>query len=126
MVVAVVMTAAFFALIPRTQRFWTKFGQYTLYVYLLHTFLLYPLRETDIVRDLRPAELWLPVVIAGAVLLAMALATKPVRTFTRPLIEPRPRWLFADPSLVAREGHGRDETWARRTRGDGDGRSAVR
>lgn len=102
MVVAVVMSAAFFALIPRGQRFWTHFGQYTLYVYLLHTFVLWPFRETDLIRDLRPAELWLPVVIVGAVLLAMALATKPVRFVTRPLIEPRPRWLFADPSLVDR------------------------
>lgn len=117
MVVAVVMSAAFFALLPHRERFWTHFGQYTLYVYLLHTFLLYPLRETDVIRELRPAELWLPVIVVGAVLLAMALATAPVRALTRPIVEPRPRWLFADPAVVAREGHRRDQTGARRTDG---------
>ena len=51
-----------------------------------------------------------------AVVVALALATKPVRTVFRPLIEPRPGWLFADPALAGREGHRSDPTGSRRPR----------
>jgi hypothetical protein len=58
----------------------------------------------------------LPVVILASVLIALGLATKPVRRVFRPLVEPRPRWLFADPSLAGREGHRSDPTGSRRPR----------
>ena len=35
-VLAAILSAAFFALIPRRRTFWTGFGQATMYVYLLH------------------------------------------------------------------------------------------
>jgi hypothetical protein len=47
-------------------------------------FVLYPLRETGVLRNAEPTWLWLPAVIAGSVLVALALATKPVRTVFRP------------------------------------------
>jgi fucose 4-O-acetylase-like acetyltransferase len=112
--VALVLIAAFFALVPRGTKWWTHFGQYTMYVYLLHPFALYPFRSSGILRHLDPTWLWLPVVIIGCVLMAFALATTPVRWLFRPLIEPRPKWLFADPSLAAREGHRNDPTGSRR------------
>ena len=68
-----------------------------MYVYLLHSFVLYPFRESGVLRDLEPTWLWLPIVVVASVLIALGLATKPVRTVFRPLIEPRPGWLFADP-----------------------------
>ena len=114
--IALVLSVAFFALVPRGTYRWTHFGQYTMYVYLLHSFVLYPFRETDILRDAEPTWLWLPAVIAGSVLIALALATKPVRRVFRPLVEPRPRWLFADPTLAGREGHRSDPTGSRRPR----------
>lgn len=116
MAIALVLSVAFFALVPRGTYRWTHFGQYTMYVYLLHSFVLYPFRETDILRDAEPTWLWLPAVIAGSVLIALALATKPVRRVFRPLVEPRPRWLFADPTLAGREGHRSDPTGSRRPR----------
>ena len=114
--VALVLSAAFFALVPRGSHFWTHFGQYTMYVYLLHSFVLYPFRESGVLRDLDPTWLWLPIVIVASVLIALGLATKPVRRIFRPLVEPRPGWLFADPSLAAREGRRSDPTGSRRPR----------
>jgi fucose 4-O-acetylase-like acetyltransferase len=116
MVVAVVLSAAFFALIPRGQYWWTAFGQYTMYVFLLHSFVLYPFRETGILRNAEPTWLWLPLVTVSSVLIALLLATKPVRRVFRPLVEPRPTWLFADPQLASREGHRSDPTGSRRPR----------
>ncbi len=116
MLLAVVLCAAFFALIPRGSYWWTTFGQYTMYVYLLHSFVLYPFRESGVLRDLEPTWFWLPAVTALSVVLALLLATKPVRRVFRPLVEPRPRWLFADPELASREGRRNDPTGSRRPR----------
>ena len=57
MLLAVLLSAAFFALIPRRTYWWTRFGQYTMYVFLLHSFVLYPFRESGVLRDLDPT--WL-------------------------------------------------------------------
>ena len=116
MAIALVLSAAFFALLPRGSHWWTHFGQYTMYVYLLHSFVLYPFRESGVLRDLEPTWIWLPIVVVASVLIALGLATKPVRTLFRPLVEPRPRWLFADPSLAGREGRRSDPTGSRRPR----------
>ncbi len=35
---------------PRGSYWWTTFGQYTMYVYLLHSFVLYPFRESGVLR----------------------------------------------------------------------------
>lgn len=116
MAIALVLSVAFFALTPRGTHGWTHFGQYTMYVYLLHSFVLYPFRESGALRDLDPTWIWLPLVIVASVLIAVGLATKPVRALFRPLVEPRPSWLFADPSLAGREGHRSDPTGSRRPR----------
>jgi fucose 4-O-acetylase-like acetyltransferase len=116
MAVALVLSAAFFALLPRGTHRWTHFGQYTMYVYLLHSFVLYPFRESGALRDLEPTWIWLPIVMVASVLIALGLATKPVRRLFRPLVEPRPGWLFADPALAGREGRRSDPTGSRRPR----------
>lgn len=121
MVLAVVLTAAFFTLLPRRRQWWTHFGRYTMYVYLLHSFVLYPFRESGVLRGLDPTWLWLPIVVVLSVLIALGLATRPVRTVFRPLIEPRPSWLFADPTLAGREGHRSDPTGSRRPPGEQSG-----
>ena len=118
MAVALVLSAAFFALLPRRTHWWTQFGQFTMYVYLLHSFVLYPFRESGVLRDLDPTWIWLPIVIVASVLIALGLATKPVRTLFRPLVEPRPGWLFADPTLARSEGRRFDPTGSRRPRDD--------
>jgi fucose 4-O-acetylase-like acetyltransferase len=116
MAIALVLSAAFFALVPRGSHRWTHLGQYTMYVYMLHSFVLYPFRESGLLRDLDPTWIWLPLVIVASVLIAVGLSSKPVRRLFRPLVEPRPTWLFRDPSLAAREGRRSDPTGSRRPR----------
>ena len=118
MALALLLSAAFFVLIPRSTYWWTRFGQYTMYVYLLHSFVLYPFRETGVLRDLDPTWLWLPLVTLLSVVVALALATKPVRRVFRPLVEPRPTWLFADPALAGKDSRRNDPTGSRRPRDD--------
>lgn len=123
MAIALVLSVAFFALVPRGGYWWTHFGQYTMYVYLLHSFVLYPLRESGILRNAEPTWFWLPLVIVMSVAIALVLATKPVRRVFRPLVEPRPAWLFADPTLASREGRRSDPTGSKRPR-SAEGRGA--
>jgi fucose 4-O-acetylase-like acetyltransferase len=115
MLLAIALSAAFFALLPRGTHWWTHFGQYTMYVYLLHSFVLYPFRESGLLRDLEPTWLWLPIVVVASVLIALGLATRPVRMLFRPLVEPRPRWLFAN-GMLATEDRRSDPTGSRRPR----------
>ncbi|MFD5214592.1 acyltransferase family protein [Microbacterium sp. NPDC058345] len=112
---ALLLSAAFFALLPRRSQWWTTLGQYTMYVYLLHSFVLYPFRESGVLRGLDPTWIWLPVVTALSVATAFVLASKPVRRVFRPLIEPRPRWMFADAELIATGDHRNDPTGSRRS-----------
>lgn len=114
--IGLLLTAAFFVLIPRRMQWWTRFGQYTMYVYLLHSFVLYPFRESGILRDAEPTWLWLPSVIVVSVAIALVLATKPVRWVFRPLVEPRAHWLFSDARLSADTSRRDDPTGSRRPR----------
>ncbi len=114
MAIALLLITAFLVLVPRGTYWWTRWGTYTMYIYLLHTFVLFPLRDFGVIAALRPDWLWLPVLIAGSLALALALGSKPVRYVFRPIIEPRPSWLFADSTLARREGHRVDPTGSRR------------
>lgn len=114
MALALLLTTALLALIPRREHSWTTIGQATMYVYLLHSFVLYPLRETGILRYAEPTWLWLPLVVVLALAITAGLASRPVRRLFRPLIEPRPAWLFADPSLVQGRRGRNDPTGSRR------------
>ena len=112
---AIVLSASFFALLPRRQQRWTTLGQYTMYVYLLHSFVLYPFRESGVLRGLDPTWIWLPLIIVISVGIAFALSSKPVRRLFRPLIEPRPRWMFRDAELATGGDHRNDPTGSRRS-----------
>ncbi|MFV0429655.1 MAG: acyltransferase family protein [Arachnia sp.] len=100
--IAVVVMSAFLALVPRRAYRWTHFGQASMYIYLLHTFVLFGFREAGMLDHLEPAWIWLPSLLLAAVLIAMGLATRPIRALFWPLVEPRPAFLFAEPSLVRR------------------------
>jgi len=99
---AVILCAAFFALIPRRETIFTAFGQATLYVYLLHSFVLYPIRESGVLQDDHASAVWLLTMVFASIAIAIALSSPLVRRVFRPLIEPRPRWLFI-PSATQRE-----------------------
>jgi fucose 4-O-acetylase-like acetyltransferase len=93
-VLAVLLSAGFFALIPRRRSWMTGLGQATMYVYLLHSFVLYPLRETGFLRGEHSSFAWLVGMVIACVVISIVLATPLVRRVFRPLIEPKPRWLF--------------------------------
>ncbi|WP_167046391.1 acyltransferase family protein [Salinibacterium sp. ZJ454] len=93
---AVVLSAAFFVLVPRRHTWMTGFGQATMYVYLLHSFVLYPIRETGVLRDEASSATWLLGMVLAGIAISIALSSPLVRRVFHPLIEPKPRWLFVD------------------------------
>ena len=109
---AVLLSAAFFALIPRRETFFSAFGQATMYVYLLHSFVLYPLRESGVLRDDHASATWLLTMVFASTAIAIVLASPIVRRVFRPLVEPKPAWLFrgGEPVSASRD----DPTGARR------------
>lgn len=94
MALAVLLSAAFLALVPRSRTWLTGLGEATMYVYLLHSFVLYPIRETGMLAHAQPPTLWLIGMILVSIAIAIGLASPPVRRIFRPLIEPHPRRLF--------------------------------
>jgi fucose 4-O-acetylase-like acetyltransferase len=98
---AVLIMAAVFALVPRRETWFTRFGQATMYVYLLHSFVVFPIRESGLLSDVGSSPVWLVGVILASVVITLALSTAVVRRVTRPLIEPQATWLFRDRTLVA-------------------------
>lgn len=96
LLLAVLLSAAFFLILPRSETWMTGFGQATMYVYLLHTFVLYPVRETGVLGGEHSSDLWLASMVLASIGISIALASPLVRKVFRPLVEPRPHWLFAE------------------------------
>jgi fucose 4-O-acetylase-like acetyltransferase len=109
---AVVLSAAFYVLVPRRNTIFTVFGQATMYVYLLHSFVLYPIRESGVLKDDHSSAVWLLTMVFASIAISIALSSPLVRRVFRPLIEPKPDWLFTH----------RDERKARRFRERGPSR----
>ncbi|MDJ0334619.1 acyltransferase family protein [Salinibacterium sp. G-O1] len=95
-VLTTILIAAFIVLIPRRNTAITAWGQATMYIYLLHTFVLYPLRQSDLLKGDDPPALLLPGMILAGIVIALVLGTPIVRRIFRPLVEPRAAWLFVD------------------------------
>ena len=92
---AVLLSFCVLVLIPRRDTPVTALGQGTMYVYLLHSFVLYPLRESGVLEPTPRTEwVWLIGLCVISVCIAAFLASAPVRRVFRPLVEPRPHWLF--------------------------------
>lgn len=102
---ALLLTAAVLALVPRRETVVTALGQATMYVYLLHSFVLYPIRESGFLGDGRSSPTWVVAMVVASVAIAILLASPPVRRLFRPLVEPRPRRLFRDPGPPAAPPH---------------------
>jgi fucose 4-O-acetylase-like acetyltransferase len=92
---AVVLSAAFLVLIPRRTTWITGFGQATMYVYLLHSFILYPLRETGVLTNEHSSAIWLVGMVFAGIAISTLLTAPIVRRVFRPLIQPEARWLLA-------------------------------
>ncbi|PPF59284.1 fucose 4-O-acetylase [Rathayibacter sp. AY1C2] len=91
---AVVLSLALFALVPRRRTPLTAWGQSTMYVYLLHSFVLYPLRESGILSRTE-STLALALMIVFCIAVSVALSLGWTRTVFHRLVEPRAAWLFA-------------------------------
>jgi fucose 4-O-acetylase-like acetyltransferase len=92
---AVILSAAFFVLVPRRHTWITDAGQATMSVYLLHSFVLYPLRESKVFADERSSALWLLSIVRASIGLSLALSSPLLTKIFQHIIEPKPRWLFA-------------------------------
>ncbi|WP_308799698.1 acyltransferase family protein [Agromyces silvae] len=93
LVLAMLLAVAFLILMPRGRHWFTPFGAATMYIYLLHSFVLFPLRESGVLGGAQP--FWvLPAMILFCIGVSVVLSLKPVRRLFRPLVEPRARWLF--------------------------------
>lgn len=91
---AVLLTAAVLVLVPRRETWMAPFGQSTMYVYLLHSFVLYPIRESGVIGGENSSLTWLIGLLFASVAITVLLASPWVRRIARPIIEPKPRWLF--------------------------------
>lgn len=100
---AMLLTAAVLVLVPRHETWMTAFGQSTMYVYLLHSFVLYPIRESGVIGGENSSFTWLLGLLFGSVAITVLLASPWVRRLTRPIVEPKPTWLFR-PEVDTRTG----------------------
>lgn len=98
-------TIAVVVIAPRRTTLLTRLGRYSLYIYLLHSLVLYPLRP--ITDDVVPAAPWaVPALILGALLLALALSTRPARLVSRIAVEPP-----IEPALSALRERQNSDDW---------------
>jgi fucose 4-O-acetylase-like acetyltransferase len=92
---AVALGAAVLLLVPRGRSRLTKWGQATMYVYMLHLFPLYLLRTTTDLFVWFDSVPRFCLLIGLAVVLTVVLSTRPVLRLFRPVVEPRLDWLLA-------------------------------
>jgi len=87
-----------------------------MYVYLLHSFILYPLRETGILKDEHSSAVWLTSMILACIAISIALSGPLVHRLFRPIVEPKPRWLFVKQKEGPMRQTRTDPTGSRRSR----------
>lgn len=91
----VAVSAAFLAVLPARRLWFTSLGAGTLYVYLLHRYLVKTAEYSGIYEDVRTYTLPAVALIVGAALVVtVVLSSKPTRFLCQPLVEPRLSWLF--------------------------------
>lgn len=80
------LTLAVLVLVPAGARSWTTVGRWSLYVYLLHPLVLVPFREGHFLG--RIGAFGVVVVVVLSTVLALVLASRPMRALTRWAVEP--------------------------------------
>lgn len=83
--VSTLMAISILSLIPRNQFIFTKIGEKTLYIYLLHGLFIHFFRKTDLLKIDNIFDLVGLMIIS--LLIVMILASKPVRIISQPVIE---------------------------------------
>lgn len=85
-VVQFAMAASFFAFVPRRQFFFTSWGKNTLYVYLLHGFIVRTFRGSSLEEYVNQVQT-LPALLVVSLLLTILLSSKFITSITQPIIE---------------------------------------
>ncbi|MFT8322624.1 MAG: acyltransferase family protein [Bacillus sp. (in: firmicutes)] len=80
------MIYCFFACVPKKQYFFTKLGNNTLYVYLLHGFVVRIFRISDITDVVNPHKSFMLIIFISLVL-TLLLSSKIITSLTQPIIE---------------------------------------
>lgn len=99
----VVGTCAVLAIVPLQKTWWTHLGRFSMYVYMLHAIVLQVLRTFDLV-DWLDSAFDVSLVAAAAVALSLLLASRPVRTVTKPVVQPPVQKLIDKAAEVAQPG----------------------
>jgi fucose 4-O-acetylase-like acetyltransferase len=87
-VVGAALTFSVLAVVPAGRRWYTAIGAASLYVYLLHGFVVRAAAQSGLLD--RVTSWWtVALVVVGAGAVVVALGSPPVRRLTRPLVEPR-------------------------------------
>ncbi|MCJ7841721.1 acyltransferase family protein [Lederbergia sp. NSJ-179] len=81
-----VMASCFFAFVPHKRVFFTQWGTNTLYVYLLHGFIIRTFRGSNVENYLDPMQSMLILIIVSF-LLTLLLSSKLITTIVQPFIE---------------------------------------
>jgi fucose 4-O-acetylase-like acetyltransferase len=81
-------TFSFLAILPRRKMFFTELGERTLYIYLLHGFVLKYLFTTELFASIEKNGAYFMIVIL-AIIVTLFLASKPVIVLAQPFIELR-------------------------------------
>lgn len=92
LVLAIAMTFALLVLTPRRQRWYTRLGENTLYVYLLHVPLVTAIRDWRIDDRIAQMPFSTGVALALAIAITLLLSLPIVKRCTHLALEPR--WLF--------------------------------
>jgi fucose 4-O-acetylase-like acetyltransferase len=86
LLLSTLLVLAFFSLIPKRQLFFTPFGKNTLYVYLLHGFIVQPFRHSEVQDYFYNMETFFLLLLISFVITVL-LSSKLFTTFAQPLIE---------------------------------------
>ncbi len=93
--ISAVASVAVLLVLPRSRSVITDWGTRTLYVYLLHAPVIWVLRQLGAMDRLGDfGDLGVLAAMIVGMVLAVTLSGRWVKTITRPVIEPRLRWLF--------------------------------
>ncbi|MBB6446828.1 hypothetical protein [Bacillus benzoevorans] len=101
--VGILMLYSFFALIPKKNYWFTMLGKYTLYVYLLHGFVVKLFRDSPLEPLISEYQLYW-VLAPATFLVVYILSTKTVRTATGLFVEMKmpklPKFLKVAPKVT--------------------------
>jgi fucose 4-O-acetylase-like acetyltransferase len=84
---------AFLALMPRGKTWFSGMGTRTMYIYLLHSLILYPIRQSGLLDN--TSSVW---ILVGMVVVSLGIAAllglPIVQKIFHPVVEPKLGWLF--------------------------------